>query len=85
MSDILTLSITSSVIYFMFKFLEMKYIEKEEKPVKGLIKDSFFVFLGVYISSVISNNLLSDINPAKIIAPEQGGTKIPAFTGNPEF
>ena len=83
MSDILTLSLTSSVIYFIFRFLEMKYLDKEDKPIKLLVKDSFFVFIGVYFASFLSDNLFKDISLPQ--SSDMKGGKTPAFVGNPDF
>ena len=43
MNNLLTSSVIS-VIYFLFKFIEMRFVLKENKPMKELIKDTFLVF-----------------------------------------
>jgi len=68
-----------SIIFLVSKFLEMRYVDKEAKPLKVLIKDSLLVFISVVAGSfileqvkpVIDENLLQ-VNPA-------------AFTDNPPF
>lgn len=82
MSDILTLSLASATVYLIIRFIEMKYIDKDDKPIKLLMKDAMFVFLGVYLANFIVEQM-GDISPGNTIS---GGTiKTPAFTGDPEF
>jgi len=68
-----------SVIFFIAKFLEMRYIEKEPKPLKILIRDT----LVVYISVVSGNFIVDQLNPviSQHIIPESPI----AFTDNPPF
>ena len=69
-----------SVIFFIVKFLEMQYIEKESKPLKVLIKDT----LVVYVSIVAGNFVYEQVTPA--LAENVVGTSAPiAFTDNPPF
>ena len=68
-----------SVIFFIVKFLEMRYIEKEAKPLKILIRDA----LVVYISVVSGNFILEQLNP---VIKENIMLESPiAFTDNPPF
>ena len=82
MSDILTLSLASATVYLIIRFIEMKYIDKDDKPIKLLIKDAMFVFLGVYLANFIVDQM-GDISPGKAIIG--GNVKTPAFIGDPEF
>jgi hypothetical protein len=43
MDLILPLFIT--ILFFLVKFIEMKYIDKEVKPMKYMIRDCFIVFV----------------------------------------
>jgi len=79
MDNIFFVAAIMSVIFFVIKFLEMRYVDKEPKPLKFLIRDS----LVVYFSVVIGNFILGQVEPAinETIAPS-----IPmAFTDNPPF
>jgi hypothetical protein len=68
-----------SVIFFIAKFLEMRYIDEEPKPLKLLIRDSLLV----YVSVVTGNFIVEQLNPVI------NETVIPleplAFTDNPPF
>jgi hypothetical protein len=78
MDNIFLIAAIISVIFLIVKFLEMRIIEKETKPLKFLIRDSLLV----YFSVVISYFIIGQINP--II---YGGSKVitPVFTDNPGF
>lgn len=68
-----------SVIFFITKFLEMRYIDNEPKPLKLLIRDALVVYVSVVIGSFVLDQLNSVIN--KTVAPA-----CPlAFTDNPPF
>ena len=68
-----------SVIFFVAKFLEMRYVEKESKPLKILIRDS----LVVYVCVVAGMFILEQLTPVikETIVP----TSPIAFTDNPPF
>jgi hypothetical protein len=78
MDNIFIIAAVISVIYLIIKFLEMRIIEKENKPLKLLIRDSILV----YFSVVFGYFIIGQINP--II---HGGSKLitPVFTDNPGF
>jgi len=68
-----------SVVFFIAKFLEMRYIDNEPKPLKLLIRDSLVVYVSVVIGSFVLDQLKPVINESIIpIAPL-------AFTDNPPF
>lgn len=68
-----------SVIFFIVKFLEMQYIERESKPLKVLIKDT----LVVYISVIFGNFILEQLTP---VIKDSSVVESPvAFTDNPPF
>lgn len=68
-----------SVIFFIAKFLEMRYIDKETKPLKFIIRDTLLVFVSV----VAGNFVIEQVSPVvNDIVPET----IPmAFTDNAPF
>jgi hypothetical protein len=77
MNNIFVTSGVISIIFLITKFLEMRFIEKENKPLKLLIRDT----LVVYFSVIIGHYLLIQINP--II--HSGGSAPKIFTDNPDF
>ena len=68
-----------SVIFFIGKFLEMRYVDDEPKPLKLLIRDSLLVYVSVIAGDFISNQLNPVIN--ETVAP----ISPLAFTDNPPF
>ena len=74
------LSAVCGLVYFVVKFLEMRFVMKESKPLKFLIRDSILVMVSVYVSYFIINQ----INPEELLSSNANNV-IPAFTGKPEF
>jgi hypothetical protein len=79
MDNIFLVAGVISVIFFVSKFLEMRYIEKDSKPLKLLIRDSLIV----YVSVVLGSFIIEQLNPVikDNIIPESPI----AFTDNPPF
>ena len=48
MDNLVVLSISAAVVYFFVKFIEMRFIKRESEPLKGLIKDSAFLYLIIF-------------------------------------
>lgn len=79
MTSIFVIAAVISITFLVVKFLEMRYIEKESKPLKLLIKETLLV----YFSVIIANFIIDQVNP---IMAASGGKKItPVFTDNPSF
>lgn len=80
MSSVFIIAGTIAITYLLSKFLEMRYIEKESKPLKLLIRDTLIVYFSVIIANFIMDQLTSGIETTG------GGKKItPVFTDNPSF
>ncbi len=79
MSNLVITSGIISVIYFLIKFFEMRFILKENKPLKQLVIDTLIVFIAA-TSSIL---LLEQFNLGELI----GATKeVPgAFVNKPDF
>jgi hypothetical protein len=69
-----------AIIFLIIKFIEMRFVEKESKPLKLLIRDT----LVVYVSVVCGHFILDQLKPVMQNAGE--GTNVtPVFTDNPGF
>ena len=79
MTSIFVVAAIISIIFLLAKFLEMRYIEKESKPLKLLIRDSFLV----YFSVIIADFVIDQINP--VIKSATVSKVTPVFTDNPGF
>jgi hypothetical protein len=66
-----------SFIFFLCKFFEMKYIEKEIKPLKLLLRDTLLVYISIIIGYYIIQQLTPVINDGKITPP--------VIVDNPDF
>ena len=65
-----------SGVYLLFRFLEMRFVLKENKPLKNLLRDS----LMVYLSVLCGNFILEQLQPLNNIV------NIPdVFTSPPNF
>lgn len=73
------ISTVISISFMLIKFLEMRFIEKETKPFKLLLRDTLLV----YFSVIVSYFIIEQFNPILI---KGGGSNItPIFTDNPNF
>ncbi len=80
MNNIFVVAAIISITFIIAKFIEMRFIEKESKPLKYLIRDSLLVYFSVIVGYFISDQLKS--------VAQSGGENsksLPVFTDNPEF
>jgi hypothetical protein len=79
MDNIFIIAAIISVIFVIAKFVEMRFIDKESKPLKFLIRDALLV----YVSVVLGHFIIGQLKP---MIQEGGAISAPqVFTGNPEF
>ena len=77
-NQVLTSTIIS-VIYFLFKFLEMRFVAKENKPLKQMVIDTLIVF----ISATSALLVLDQFNLNELIGNIKSSPS--AFINNPDF
>tara|TARA_B100000686_G_scaffold297846_1_gene330431 strand:- start:60 stop:293 length:234 start_codon:yes stop_codon:yes gene_type:complete len=70
------LSTTISVIYLLLRFIEMRFIVKETKPLKLLIRDALIV----YLSTLSGFYILQNVSPIT-----KSSTNTAAFINDPDF
>jgi hypothetical protein len=80
MENIFVVAAIIAVIFFIVKFLEMRFVDKESKPLKFLIRDTLLV----YVSVVAGNFVYEQVTPAVSEAISSTSQPI-AFTDNPPF
>jgi len=80
MDNIFVIAAVISIIFIIIKFIEMRFIEKESKPLKLLIRDA----LVVYLSVITGYFILEQIKPI-IQDGVSSSVATPVFTDNPEF
>jgi len=74
--SIFIFALVISAVYAFFRFIEMRFIIKENKPLKILLRDAVLVYLSV----VVGHFTLDQIAPLKHI----GGVP-DVFTNDPDF
>lgn len=81
MDNIYIISGIIAFVFFLGKFIEMRFIEKESKPLKTIVKDTLLV----YVCTIVAFMILEQLKP--IIQESAGGAPITqiAFTDNPTF
>ena len=70
------LSTTISVIYLLLRFIEMRFIIKETKPLKLLLRDALLV----YFSTLSGFYILQNVSPITKLS-----TNTAAFINDPDF
>ena len=88
MEKALIMSLVICVIFGVLKCLEMKYLDKELKPLKHVIRDLVMVFASAFMTSFVFlyyqnkiDDFLSILTNTNLLKSET--TQV--FTGNPEF
>jgi len=72
-----TISLAIAIVYVLFKIVEMKILEKKQKPLKPVFKDSIIVF----ISCLFGLFVMDQVN----IAPKSNDNSSNVFVDNPDF
>uniref|UniRef100_A0A6C0FF75 Uncharacterized protein n=1 Tax=viral metagenome TaxID=1070528 RepID=A0A6C0FF75_9ZZZZ len=88
MEKLLIISALIALMFFILKMLEMKYIDKEMKPLKNVIRDSVFVFVASLGCLFVFLNFNGSINDfmSIITADKSGNLKATEiFTDEPGF
>jgi hypothetical protein len=84
MMNHLITSVVISFVYLIVKFIEMRFIDEENKPLKLLIRDALFVF----ISCLTGFFLLEQLKPILNYSMGGGAESVispPVFTEDPQF
>ena len=79
MDNVFVIAAVISAIFLISKFIEMRFIEKENKPLKLLIRDTLLV----YCSVVSGHFIIGQINP--MLQGSSLSNITPVFTDNPGF
>ena len=78
MNNVFIIAAFISIIFFIAKFIEMRFIDKENKPLKYLLRDSLLVYFSVICGHFVIDQLKPVIQEGGSINPE-------VFTDNPGF
>jgi hypothetical protein len=81
MDNIYIIAAIISIAFFFAKFLEMRFVNKESKPLKDLVRDSLLV----YFCSLVGFFIFGQVKP---LMNQVGGDAVvspAAFTDAPGF
>lgn len=88
MEKLLVFALVITTVFSIFKILEMKYLEKDMKPLKFVIRDAVIVFVSSFatltINSMFGGNVQDFMNvltDTKTL--DSASTQV--FTGEPGF
>ena len=81
MENIFILSGIIAVVFFIIKFIEMRFIEKEAKPLKILFRDTLIVYISAILGFLINNQLKPIIQNGGVVTSANPAV----FTDNPSF
>ena len=76
MENIFSVGGLVALVYAVLKFIEMRFINKETKPIQEIIKDTIVV----YLSTVLGLTLFQHVNKADVTSENTG-----SFIGKPDF
>jgi len=79
-NNVFILAAIISVFFLIVKFIEMRFIEKENKPLKFLLRDAILVYFSVICGYFVLEQLKPMINDGL-----KASTNTPVFTDNPGF
>jgi hypothetical protein len=80
MTNIFIIALIISITFLLTKFIEMRFVEKESKPLKELIKDAILVYFSVLLANFIIEQLKPIMNGGSSAVKHT-----PIFTDNPGF
>jgi hypothetical protein len=80
MDNIFIIATVISIVFLISKFIEMRFVDNESKPLKLLIRDTLLVYFSVISGYFIMEQLKPVLETVgeNISAPQ-------VFTDNPEF
>ena len=88
MEKLLVFALVITTVFSVFKILEMKYLEKDMKPLKFVIRDAVIVFVSSFatltVNSMFGGNIQDFMNVlTDTKAMDAASTQV--FTGEPGF
>tara|TARA_B100000035_G_C20568312_1_gene365674 strand:+ start:180 stop:446 length:267 start_codon:yes stop_codon:yes gene_type:complete len=84
----LAFAVITTLFYVILRFLEMKYIEKEWKPIRLLIRDVIIVFVSALASSYIFVNYHQSFSNFFNVITDTAmmdSSNMKVYTGEPGF
>jgi hypothetical protein len=84
MENTIMISIAATVLFIIAKLVEMKFIEKEARPIKFLVRDALVVFACAF-APTFAYFQMNDTVTELIGGPSVAGAPAQIFTDAPGF
>ena len=81
MENVYFISILISIIFLIFKIIDIKLLKRDELVLKVVVRDMMVVFLSVFLGMFVSEQI-GEVSVSKIFDTNE---TVSAFTNNPEF
>lgn len=85
MEKVVILSVVISILFFIYKIFEMKYVEKKDKPLKLIVRDTIVVFTCTFIPVLLFFQFDGKLGEIFNMGSESAVTPPQVFTGEPGF
>jgi hypothetical protein len=85
MENIFIVAAVIAFIFLLAKFLEMRFVDKENKPVKLLFRDALLVYFSVVCGYFLLEQFKTNTQSGGGLAAVTGPSVTPVFTDNPGF
>jgi hypothetical protein len=90
MEKIILYAIVITILFFILKYVESRYLDKEERGFKYLLRDATIVFISSLSILFLTTNYDSYVQDFLSVLMGKGNTmkaseKAVIFTGEPEF
>jgi len=78
MNQYILVSIVTSIIFFLIKFIKMRFVDKENEPLKTIVKETGFVFVSALLGGFLMdqfkfNNILENIKETPTVFTNEPG------------
>jgi DMSO reductase anchor subunit len=84
MENPIMISIAATVLFVIVKFFEMKFVEKEARPMKYLVRDALIVFASALVPTFAFFQMSGTVSEL-IGGPTVAGAPTQIFTDTPGF
>ena len=78
MNQSILVAVVTSVIFFLIKFIKMRFVDHENEPIKTIVKETGYVFLSALLGGFLMeqfkfNNILENIKEAPTVFTNEPG------------
>ena len=88
MNGFLISAFIATILYSIVKFFQMRFVDKENRPLKDLVSDSCVVFLATFMGLFATDHIGSVDGISQVFGIQSGGnesSQVKAFVGKANF